>query len=242
MDNTSSLNANTVDLSLSSLIFSSDPVGKCVILILIIASIWSWTIIINKIIKLKAVNKKITQFEKKFWSTTELNDLYKKIKSQLDDPMSMVFVSAMKECLKNKNHKNSELLKISHKDRIMQSMYLARNRSLEQLDKRLGFLATVGSSAPFIGLFGTVWGIMHSFQSIAASKNTTLAVVAPGIAEALLATAIGLFAAIPAVIFYNYLSSEIDRVSNKIEDFIVELGTILTRAIDEEKLYNTNSG
>lgn len=236
MDNTSSLNTNTVDLSISSLVSSSDLVSKAVILILILASIWSWTIIVYKMVQLKKIHKSILSFEKIFWSAEGLNELYAKIKTKLDNPLSMVFVSAMKECQKGKSIKDSDFLKISHKDRIMQSMYLARNRSLDALEKNLGFLATVGSSAPFIGLFGTVWGIMHSFQSIAASKNTTLAVVAPGIAEALLATAIGLFAAIPAVIFYNYLGSEVGRVGSKIEDFIVELGTMLTRAIDEEKL------
>ena len=121
-------------------------------------------------------------------------------------------------------------------ERVSGSMYLSRNRELEQLETKLGFLATVGSSAPFIGLFGTVWGIMHSFQSIASSKNTTLAVVAPGIAEALLATAIGLFVAIPATIFYNYLCSEIDSINNKLDDFIGELHSLISRAIDEEKM------
>ena len=115
-------------------------------------------------------------------------------------------------------------------------MALSKNKEIEQLESKLGFLATVGSAAPFIGLFGTVWGIMHSFQSIAASKNTSLAVVAPGIAEALLATAIGLFAAIPATIFYNYLTSNVDRFENEIDNFSYELNSLLSRAIDEEKM------
>jgi biopolymer transport protein TolQ len=127
-------------------------------------------------------------------------------------------------------------LKVGQKERVLQSMYLVRDRELEKLETGLVFLATVGSSATFIGLFGTVWGIMHSFQSIAASKNTTLAVVAPGIAEALLATAIGLLAAIPAVIFHSYLTSKVISINNKIDDFVGELHTLLSRAIDEEKI------
>ena len=228
----------TPDLSIISLVTSSDFVGKGVIFILVLASIWSWAIIISKILQYSAIRKKMKSFEASFWSGQVIDELYEKIKKTIDNPLSAVFVSALNECKKNKNteQKKSETLRVGHKDRVLGSMYLSRNREIERLELKLGFLATVGASAPFIGLFGTVWGIMHSFQSIASSKNTTLAVVAPGIAEALLATAIGLLAAIPAVIFYNYLSSEVDSINNKIDNFIGELNTLLSRAIDEEKM------
>ncbi|WP_375326218.1 protein TolQ [Candidatus Tisiphia endosymbiont of Nemotelus uliginosus] len=222
--------------SILSLISSADIIGKSVILLLIIASIWAWAVIIDKLINLSSLKKRIATFEATFWSGVVLDQLYEAVKRSINNPLSAVFIAAMNEC-KRQNSKNlSDHLKISHKERIVQSMYLVKNREIERLEQNLSFLATTASSTPFIGLFGTVWGIMHSFQSIAASKNTSLAVVAPGIAEALLATAIGLFAAIPAVIFYNYLSAQIGGLHNKIDDFINELNTILTRAIDEEKM------
>ena len=227
---------NNVDLSIMTLILSADPVGKLVILILVLASIWSWGIIINKLINFNGIRSKMFRFENLFWSGQVLDDLYEKVKKSIDNPLSSVFVNALNECKKHKSTPKSDSLKIGYKDRVIQAMYLAKNREMERLESKLSFLATVGSSAPFIGLFGTVWGIMHSFQSIAASKNTTLAVVAPGIAEALLATAIGLFAAIPAVIFYNFLASSVDNIHNRTDDFIGELTALLTRAIDEEKM------
>jgi len=229
----------TANLSITSLVLSADLVGKSVILILILASIWSWAIIIQKYLAYSKVKKRISLFEGVFWSGQVLDELYEKIKKRADNPLSIVFISAMEEYKKGAialGQTRSDSVAIGHKERINQAMFLARNREVEALQKKLSFLAIVGSNAPFIGLFGTVWGIMHSFQSIAASKNTTLAVVAPGIAEALLATAIGLFAAIPSVIFYNYLASEIDGINNKIDDFIGELSSILSRAIDEGKM------
>ncbi|MCC8416837.1 MAG: protein TolQ [Rickettsia endosymbiont of Gnoriste bilineata] len=222
--------------SIFSLISSSDIIGKSVMIILVIASIWAWTIIIDKILHLIQVRRKIVVFEVTFWSGTVLDQLYETTKRTINNPLAAIFVAAMNECNRQSSKNLTDALKISHKERIIQSMYLIRNREIERLEQNLGFLATVASSTPFIGLLGTVWGIMHSFQSIAASKNTSLAVVAPGIAEALLATAIGLFAAIPAVIFYNYLSSQIIKINNKIDDFINELSSILSRAIDEGKM------
>ncbi len=231
---------NNVDLSIFNLIMSADLVGKSVIFILVLASIWSWAIIINKLTIFSATRSRMNKFEHFFWSGQVLEELYEKVKKSVDSPLSAVFVNALNECRKHKDNgldaSKSESLKVGYKDRVVQSMYLAKNREMEKLESKLSFLATVGSSAPFIGLFGTVWGIMHSFQSIASSKNTTLAVVAPGIAEALLATAIGLFAAIPAVIFYNFLASNIDNIHSKTDDFIGELTSLLTRAIDEEKM------
>jgi biopolymer transport protein TolQ len=229
----------TANLSITSLILSADLVGKSVIAILVIASVWSWAIIIQKYLAYSGVKKRISSFEGVFWSGQVLDELYEKIKKRTDNPLSVVFVSAMEEYKKGAiagGQTRPDSVAIGHKERINQAMFLARNREIESLQKKLSFLAIVGSNAPFIGLFGTVWGIMHSFQSIAASKNTTLAVVAPGIAEALLATAIGLFAAIPSVIFYNYLASEVDSINNKIDDFIGELSSILSRAIDEGKM------
>lgn len=231
--------ASKADLSILTLISSADIVGKSVIAILVLASVWSWAIIIHKHLQYAKVRKLINVFESVFWSGQVLDDLYEKIRKRVDNPLSAVFVGAMEECKKNSNindSNRSDLIIIGSKERITQSMYLARNREIGFLEKRLSFLAIVGSNALFIGLFGTVWGIMHSFQSIAASKNATLAVVAPGIAESLFATAIGLVAAIPATIFYNYFISEVDNINNKVEDFMGELSSLLFRAIDEKKI------
>ena len=222
--------------SVWELIGHADFVGKSVILILVIASIVSWAIIVDKYFKYKNVKMKMQSFESLFWSGQVLDMLYEKIKTAIDNPMAAVFVAAMSECKRHNGKNKDASLKVGLKERISQAMYLVRNRETDKLEHHLGFLATVGSSATFIGLFGTVWGIMHSFQSIAASNNTSLAVVAPGVAEALLATAIGLIAAIPAGIFYNLLASESNSISNRLEDFSYELHTLLARAIDEEKL------
>lgn len=230
--------AATPDLSIISMIISSDLIGKTVILLLLMASVWSWTIIINKLFSYKDIKAKMKAFESVFWSGQILDDLYERVRRSVDNPLAAIFVNALTESKRHdlKTASASEMLKIGYKERIIQSMHLAKNREIENLEKNLGFLATVGSSATFIGLFGTAWGIMHSFQSIVASKNTTLVAVAPGIAEALLATAIGLFAAIPASVFYNYLTSSIDSICNKADDFIGELTVLLTRAIDENKM------
>lgn len=223
------------DVSILGLIMSADIVSQIVMLILLAASVWSWAIILDKYNRYKKIKITMTAFESVFWSGQALDALYERVKRSVDNPLSAVFVAAMGECKRNEGKVNSTI-KIGLKERIMQSMNLVRNRETEQLEQNLSFLATVGSAAPFVGLFGTVWGIMNSFQSIAMSKNTSLAVVAPGIAEALLATAIGLVAAIPAVICYNFLASRASAISNKLDDFIGELYTILARAIDEEKL------
>ncbi|MBP7190418.1 MAG: protein TolQ [Rickettsiaceae bacterium] len=225
------------DMSIFGLIASADIICKLVMLALVAASVWSWTIIINKYKQFKIVKSKMANFEGVFWSGQPLDGLYDRVKRSVDNPLSAAFVAAMNECKRNDSHSSTNsALKIGLKERIMQSMNLVRNRETEQLEENLGFLATVGSAGPFVGLFGTVWGIMNSFQSIALSKNTSLAVVAPGIAEALLATAIGLVAAIPAVICYNFLAAQVSTIGSKLDDFIGELYTILARAIDEEKL------
>lgn len=226
------------DLSIWGLISSADAVGKLVMFILVLLSIWSWAIILDKIFKFNLIKKKITQFDEVFWAGQALDQLHDRLKRSIDNPLAAIFVSAMNELKRTSTTKQitDSVLKIGQKDRIMQAMTLVKNRESERIESYLGFLAGVGAYSPFIGLFGTVWGIMHSFQSIAASKNTSLAVVAPGIAEALLATAIGLLAAIPAVAFYNYLVSQSNYIQNRMDDFIAELYTILSRSIDEEKI------
>jgi biopolymer transport protein TolQ len=229
--------SSSQDLSIFGLISSADLVGKLVFLLLLVLSIFSWAIIIDKMHKIRLLKQKISLFEDNFWSGQPLDKLYERVKKNIDSPLCAIFVAAMAE-LDNRtaNFSTDSHIKVGMKDRIMQSMNLVRNRESEKIESYLGFLAGVGSNATFIGLFGTVWGIMHSFQSIAMSKNTSLAVVAPGIAEALLATAIGLITAIPALSFYNYLISQTNFLSNRMDDYITELYTILSRSIDEEKL------
>lgn len=235
--NTATKVAASTDVSILGLITSADMISKIVMIILLFASVWSWAIIIEKYNKYKIAKTKMLNFEAVFWSGQPLDSLYDRLKRSVDNPLSAIFVSAMAECKRSENNTSeNSALKIGLKERVMQSMNLVRNRETESLEQNLSFLATVGSAAPFVGLFGTVWGIMNSFQSIALSKNTSLAVVAPGIAEALLATAIGLVAAIPAVICYNFLANRLSFLSNKMDDFIGELYTILARAIDEERL------
>ncbi len=200
------------------------------------ASIWSWAIIIDKSLLLRQVSKYSEKFEKVFWSGQLLDQLYERLRNKADHPLAMVFVAAMDEWSKqkitNKNQNTLSYLSIGLKERILQAMDITKNQEIDKLEKNLSFLAVVGSTSPFIGLFGTVWGIMNSFQSIAAMKNATIAVVAPGIAEALLATAVGLIAAIPAVVFYNLLASKINNISNKVNDFSSELGSLLSQEID----------
>lgn len=225
------------DVSVWNLIASADLIGQAVMLILVGASVVSWAIIISKYRNYKDVKKKMGAFEEVFWSGQVLDTLFERVKKTVDNPMAAVFVAAFEECKRHGANQVKEMsLKVGLKERIGQAMYLVRNRENEKLEENLSFLATVGSSATFVGVFGTVCGIMHSFQSIAGSNNTSLAVVAPGIAEALLATAIGLIAAIPAMVAYNMLATQVNSISNRVEDFSYELHTLLSRAIDEEKL------
>ncbi len=226
------------DFSMIDMFMQADYVVKTVIIVLFIASFWSWAIIIEKSFRFKAVKWKANTFEKAFWSAESLDAFYERVKKRANHPFAIVFVAAMEEWLRSstpsskgrKPMKGS--LNISLQERMVQIMSVTRNRELDHLERGLGFLATVGTSAPFIGLFGTVWGIMNSFQSIAMSKNTSLAVVAPGIAEALFATAIGLFAAIPAVIAYNKYSNELGKFAGRLEDYSVEFSALLSRQTD----------
>lgn len=240
-DNLSSVsnvaNVEQIDLSIVGLILQADLVVKLVMLLLVLASIWSWAIIFEKWIMLKSVKYKTRGFEKTFWSGQSLENLYERIKGRETHPIALIFASAMSEW-QNRNLRDvtqNHSLKAGIKERIYQAMQVSTSRALDNLEKNLSFLATVGSASPFIGLFGTVWGIMVSFQSIAISKNTTLAVVAPGIAEALLATAFGLVAAIPAVIFYNKFANEVNRLTNSLNDFTNELGSIIGKELDNIK-------
>lgn len=220
---------HATDLSLWGLFVSANWVAQFVMLVLIGASVWSWAIIVEKIQRLRALYQQADRFEEAFWSSVSLDRLYDQIGKAAQDPFSMVFSAAMREWRLSLTKSSTASLQ----QRIERVMHLTLGRQIDDLEKRIGFLASVGSTAPFIGLFGTVWGIMNSFQSIAASKNTSLAVVAPGIAEALFATAIGLVAAIPATIAYNKISSDIQRYANRLESFAAELGAILLRQMDE---------
>ena len=199
--------------SFISLFLKADFVVKFVIIILIAASVYSWTIIIDKYKLFKKINLTSSIFEEQFWSSKSADSLFKKIKDYNEDPMVNVFKAGMDFMIKNKS--SSAVAQ----ERIIQTLNSAIDKELENIESKLTFLATVGSTAPFIGLFGTVWGIMNSFQSIAISKNTNLAIVAPGIAEALFATALGLLAAIPAVVAYNKFTSDSRKYSTRLENF-----------------------
>jgi biopolymer transport protein TolQ len=227
---------DATDLSLIGLFFRADVVVKAVLLLLILASFWCWVIIVEKIIRLRKLIVQADEFEESFWSGGSLEDLYDRIDGWPDHPMAFLFAAAMREWRRSMagSAGNELTLHAGLQERIGQVMQLTLNREVENLERYLGFLATVGSTAPFIGLFGTVWGIMNSFQAIALTKNTSLAVVAPGIAEALFATALGLVAAIPAVVAYNKFSTDIVRYANRLESFAGEFSAILSRQLEEK--------
>ncbi|SEH54124.1 protein TolQ [Magnetospirillum fulvum] len=224
------------DLSMWALFMRADVIVKLVMLALIGASFWCWAIIFDKIMKVRQLTQRADQFEESFWSGGSLEELYDRIGSRPLDPMSSVFVAAMREWRRTaaKGLADRDTTRASLPQRIDRVMNVTLGREMDLLERRLGFLASVGSTAPFVGLFGTVWGIMNSFQSIAATKNTSLAVVAPGIAEALFATALGLVAAIPAVIAYNKISTDLDRYGKRLENFAGEFGAILSRQLEEK--------
>ena len=225
-----------LDLSIVELFFSADPIVKVVIIGLLLTSIWSWAIIIDKSLRLRRMRARVRSFEDGFWSGGSLEDLYDRIGNVPADPMSAVFAAAMQEWRRSTAHglanKGNEV-RASIRTRVGQIMNLVIGREMEYLERQMSFLASVGSTAPFVGLFGTVWGIMDAFQSIAASGTTALSVVAPGIAEALFATALGLIAAIPAVIAYNKINHDLDRFAQRLEGFSAEFISILSRQLDE---------
>lgn len=219
------------DMSFLSLFMQAHFVVKLVMFGLIIASIWVWAIIIDKTILYGRYKREMDQFEQVFWSGQSLEDLYRSLSGRNNQGMAAIFIAAMREWKRTYEGGARSLAGLNQ--RLDKVMNVTIAREVERLESRLLVLATVGSAGPFIGLFGTVWGIMSSFQSIAASKNTSLAVVAPGIAEALFATAIGLIAAIPATIFYNKFISQVGRQAQRLEGFADEFSAILSRQIDE---------
>ena len=223
-------------LSIFSLIWSADFVIKLVVLGLFSASVWSWAIILEKVATLRHLKGLTKKFEDNFWSGGSLDRLYDNIGNRPIEPMASMFVAAMKEwkrsnILKAKTNRTSR--GVSLQQRIEKAMDVAMDKDMGSLENRLGFLASTASAAPFIGLFGTVWGIMNAFSAMGYSQNNSLATIAPGIAEALFTTALGLVAAIPALIAYNKLSSDIDKYSRKLENFLTEFSTILSREIDD---------
>ena len=223
------------DLSIIGLFLQSDAIVKLVMLILLLASFWSWAIIFDKVMRIRRLRHAASSFEESFWSGGSLDDLYERVGQRPPDPMTAVFSSAMREWRRSaaKNLLGTPGVRASLQQRIERVMSVTVGREMERVERFMAFLATVGSTAPFVGLFGTVWGIMDSFQSIAASKNTSLAVVAPGIAESLFATALGLVAAIPAVIAYNKLATDFGRYAGRLEAFASEFSAILSRQLDE---------
>ena len=221
------------DFSLWSLFLRADPVVKTVMGILVISSIWSWAVIIDKSMTFGRLKRKSKRFEDQFWSGKPLEELYRRLNDKADHPMAKVFNAAMEEWSRSKDSGRSESLVIGAKDRIDKVLNLTVARELEKAEASLGVLATVGSAAPFVGLLGTVWGIMNAFQAIAVTKDTNLAVVAPGIAEALFATALGLLAAIPAVVGYNRYSSALNSFAVRLQGFADEFSAILSRQLDE---------
>ncbi|MGV6801098.1 MAG: protein TolQ [bacterium] len=222
------------DFSIWGMFMAADPIVKAVMILLVLASIWSWSIIIEKSITMGSIKSKARKFEDLFWSGKPLDDLYNKMKDRADHPMAKVFVAAMGEWDRTKTSgAHADTLAISARDRIEKVMNVTISRELEKTERQMSVLATIGSSAPFVGLFGTVWGIMSAFQAIAVTQDTNLAVVAPGIAEALFATALGLVAAIPAVVAYNRYSGAINSYAVRLQGFADEFGAILSRQLDE---------
>ena len=213
------LGTNT-DFSLMSLFLRADIVVKSVIVILIVCSIYSWAVIIDKYRLFKRINKSSEEFEEKFWNSKSAETFYNSLPAKGDDPMAVVFQDPMESLLKKKSKTNLS-------EKMTTFLEVGIEKQMTKIDKGFTFLATVGSTAPFIGLFGTVWGIMNSFQSIAISRNTSLAIVAPGIAEALFATALGLLAAIPAVVAYNKFNTDSKKYSQKLENFSKRFLTII---------------
>ena len=212
--------ASNTDFSLLSLFIRADIIVKTVIILLIACSVFSWAIIIDKFKLFKKINGSTEEFERKFWNSKSAESFYNNLPTNIDDPMALVFKDAMQNLLKRKSKTDLE-------KRIGTILETGIEKQILKLSKGFTFLATVGSTAPFIGLFGTVWGIMNSFQSIAISRNTSLAIVAPGIAEALFATALGLLAAIPAVIAYNKFNNDSILYTKKLENFSKRFLTII---------------
>ena len=224
--------ARELDFSLQALFLRATPTVQLVMLSLVIASVWSWAIVVAKVLRYRRAQAEAAQFEAAFWSGQPLDELHEKLGDNPRSALERIFAAGMTEW--RKSHGAAGRLIPGAQARIGRVMNVAIGREAESLEARLGVLASVGSVSPFIGLFGTVWGIKHSFEAIAIEQNTNLAVVAPGIAEALLATAMGLLAAIPAVIFYNKLSSDAERLTGRMDAFSEEFSAILDRQMQRE--------
>lgn len=220
------------DMSPLGLFLQADFVVQSVMVMLLIASIWCWTIVFEKWFALKKARATADVFEDDFWNESSLDALYDRISSRPEGPMANVFVAGMKEW-RASTASGRGLGAAGLKERVERVMGITSGRAMQDLESDMTFLASLGSAAPFIGLFGTVWGIMNSFTAIAGTKDTSLAVVAPGIAEALFATAMGLVAAIPAVLAYNKFANELGRFDQRLNDFADQFATILSRRIDE---------
>jgi len=214
--------ASSTDFSLINLFLRADIVVKSVIIILILASIYSWALIFNKYRLFKRIHKSSSIFEDRFWSSKSAENFYNSLPNKTKDPIANIFRSAMVELIRSKS--KSSIIQIGRVTRVIE---ISADKEIQSIEKNFSFLATVGSTAPFIGLFGTVWGIMNSFQSIAISRNTSLAIVAPGIAEALFATALGLLAAVPAVVAYNKFNNESRIYGRRIENFTKKFLSII---------------
>lgn len=234
VEEAANLGGHIHDLSMWALFMQADPIVKGVMLILLFASLWSWTIIFSKRSTIKKLNKKANAFEDSFWSGEALDKIYQRVKNSKQDPLLTTFAAGMEEWQVGVagGLPAKESMQASLRQRVERAMSVAISREMNALERGMTFLASVGSTAPFIGLFGTVWGIMNSFSSIASTNNTSLAVVAPGIAEALFATALGLVAAIPAVLGYNVFSTALNRYADRMEAFAGEFSAILSRHLD----------
>lgn len=223
------------DLTIWGLFMRAHWVVKAVMIMLFFASVWTWAIILDKMWRLRRLESRALKFEDAFWSGGSLDDLYERVGQRPSDPMTAVFSSAMREWRRSaaRGLVQQAATRTGLQARIDRVMQVTLGREMDRLERYMIFLASVGSTAPFIGLFGTVWGIMNSFQAIAVTKQTSLAVVAPGIAEALFATALGLVAAIPAVVAYNKISNDLGRYGGRLEAFAVEFSAILSRQLEE---------
>jgi biopolymer transport protein TolQ len=217
--------------SLLGLFLQADIVVKLVMLLLLVASIWCWAVIFDKALRIVRLRRAAARFESAFWSGQPLDELYRRVGKRADHPMAMMFATAMDEWQEAPRPQSPDARR-NLVERIARVMDLTMAREVQGLQRNLPSLATIGATAPFVGLFGTVWGIMNSFQAIAATKNTTLAVVAPGIAEALFATALGLLAAIPAVVAYNKLSGDLDSYADRLSSFADEFEVVVGRELD----------
>ncbi len=225
------------DFSMWSLFMRADVIVQLVVIALVLASFWCWAVIFEKVVRMRKLARQTDQFENLFWSGGDLEELYQGTDENADHPMAVVFTSAMREWRRSADRGlvEGDRVQFGLTERTSQVMRITIDREMQRLERYMGFLATVGSTAPFVGLFGTVWGIMNSFQAIAATKNTSIAVVAPGIAEALFATALGLVAAIPATVAYNKVTNDLGHYAVRLEGFAGEFAAIISRQLDERR-------